>query len=188
MASCCWAGHVARMGHERLPRRFLTSWIRNPRPHGPPQFTYGHSLNKTLEWAGISHGLRGVERTGAGPAGVARAHPRNGRVPAPPPHPRAAEAAEAAAAAAAAEEEVGQTWWCHSSRPRKDGPSRPPPARRSSCARARTNSNSTLTRGGDATRAPHTITHTLPYVCLLFRWTDTHSHQHLACGYWESTN
>lgn len=49
-----WAGHVARMGHERLPRRFLTSWIRNPRPHGRPQFTYGHSLNKTLEWAGIS--------------------------------------------------------------------------------------------------------------------------------------
>ena len=40
-----WAGHVARMGHERLPRRFLTSWIRNPRPHGRPQFTYGHSLN-----------------------------------------------------------------------------------------------------------------------------------------------
>ena len=46
--------HVARMGHERLPRRFLTSWVRNPRPHGRPQFTYGHSLNKTLKWAGIS--------------------------------------------------------------------------------------------------------------------------------------
>ena len=52
-----WAGHIARMGHERLPRRFLTSWVRNPRPHGRPQFTFGHSLNKTLEWAGISTDL-----------------------------------------------------------------------------------------------------------------------------------
>ena len=42
------------MGHERLPRKFLTSWVRNPRPHGRPQFTYGHSLNKTLENAGIT--------------------------------------------------------------------------------------------------------------------------------------
>ena len=49
-----WAGHVARMGHERLPRKFLTSWVRNPRPHGRPQITYGHSLNKTLEQAGIT--------------------------------------------------------------------------------------------------------------------------------------
>ena len=23
-----WAGHVARMGHERLPRRSLTAWVR----------------------------------------------------------------------------------------------------------------------------------------------------------------
>ena len=49
-----WAGHVARMGHERLPRKFLTSWVRNPRPHGRPQLTFGHSLNKTLEQAGIT--------------------------------------------------------------------------------------------------------------------------------------
>ena len=48
-----WAGHVARMGHERLPRKFLTSWVRHPRPHGRPQFTYGHSLNKTLARAGF---------------------------------------------------------------------------------------------------------------------------------------
>ena len=46
-----WAGHVARMGYERIPRRFLTSWVFNPRPHGRPQFTYGHSLNKTLKRA-----------------------------------------------------------------------------------------------------------------------------------------
>ena len=49
----CWAGHVARMGHERLPRRFLTSWVRHPRPHGRPQFTFGHTLNKTLARAGL---------------------------------------------------------------------------------------------------------------------------------------
>ena len=66
-----------------------------------------------------------------------------------------AAAAEAAAEAAAAEEEEegGPTSWCPSSRPPRGGPS---PARRRSCARARTNSNSTVTRGGDATRAPHT--------------------------------
>ena len=48
-----WADHVARMGHERFPRKFLTSWVRHPRPHGRPQFTYGHSLNKTLSRAGF---------------------------------------------------------------------------------------------------------------------------------------
>ena len=46
-----WAGHVARMGYERIPRKLLTSWVFNPRPHGRPQFTYGHSLNKTLKRA-----------------------------------------------------------------------------------------------------------------------------------------
>ena len=49
-----WAGHVARMGAERFPRKFLTAWVRHPRPHGRPQYTYGHSLNKTLERAGIT--------------------------------------------------------------------------------------------------------------------------------------
>ena len=49
-----WAGHVARMNMERLPRKFLTSWVRQARPHGRPQFTYGNSLNKTLRRAGIS--------------------------------------------------------------------------------------------------------------------------------------
>ena len=30
---------------------------------------------------------------------------------------------------------------------------------------------------------------TIFFVCLfVVRWTDTHSHQYLACGYWESTN
>ena len=48
-----WAGHVARMGYERTPRKFLTSWVAHPRPHGRPQYTYGHALNKTLKRAGL---------------------------------------------------------------------------------------------------------------------------------------
>ena len=56
-----WAGHVARMGPERLQRKFLTSWVRNPRPHGRPQFTYGHSLNKTLGRAGITSKFSGTK-------------------------------------------------------------------------------------------------------------------------------
>ena len=51
-----WAGHIARMAQDWAPRKCLTSWIRRPRPHGRPQFTYGHSLNNTLKpkRAGIS--------------------------------------------------------------------------------------------------------------------------------------
>ena len=49
-----WAGHVARMEHSRLPRKFLTSWVQHPRPVVRLQYTFGHSLNKTLERAGIS--------------------------------------------------------------------------------------------------------------------------------------
>ena len=48
-----WAGHLARMPMTRLPRQFLTSWVNHPRPHGRPQYTYGHSLNKSLKRAGI---------------------------------------------------------------------------------------------------------------------------------------
>ena len=48
-----WAGHLARMPTTRLPRRLLTSWVSQPRPHGRPQYTYGHALNKTLKRAGI---------------------------------------------------------------------------------------------------------------------------------------
>ena len=48
-----WAGHLARMPMTRLPRQLLTSWVSQPRPHGRPQYTYGHALNKTLKRAGI---------------------------------------------------------------------------------------------------------------------------------------
>ena len=44
-----WAGHVMRMGEERMPRKLITSWVRNPRPRGCPQFTYGRGLYKAMK-------------------------------------------------------------------------------------------------------------------------------------------
>ena len=48
-----WAGHVARMDQSRLPRKMLSSWVRNKRPLGCPRFTYGRGLNKALKKADI---------------------------------------------------------------------------------------------------------------------------------------
>ena len=44
-----WAGHVARMPMERLPRKLLTGWVEHPRPHGRPEQTFGHALDKALK-------------------------------------------------------------------------------------------------------------------------------------------
>ena len=45
-----WAGHVARMDFEtRLPRKFLSSWVRHKRPLGRPQTAYGHGLAQRLK-------------------------------------------------------------------------------------------------------------------------------------------
>ena len=44
-----WAGHVSRMSWERLPRKMLSSWVRNKRPVGAPQYTYGRGLYKGLK-------------------------------------------------------------------------------------------------------------------------------------------
>ena len=43
-----WAGHVARMSFDRLPRKLLSSWVAAPRPPGAPQFTYARGLHKAL--------------------------------------------------------------------------------------------------------------------------------------------
>ena len=48
-----WLGHVARMGQHRLPRQLLTSWVSNPRPRGAPLMTFGRSVAKDLQEAGI---------------------------------------------------------------------------------------------------------------------------------------
>ena len=37
------------MDEERLPRKLLTSWVRNKRPRGAPQFTYGRGVIKALK-------------------------------------------------------------------------------------------------------------------------------------------
>ena len=43
-----WAGHVARMEFERLPRKLLSCWVTSKRPLGSPEFTYGRGLKKAL--------------------------------------------------------------------------------------------------------------------------------------------
>ena len=48
-----WAGHVARMGFERLPRKVSSSWVPSKRPIGAPEFTYGRSWYKGLRENGI---------------------------------------------------------------------------------------------------------------------------------------
>ena len=40
----CWAGHVARMSFDRLPRKMLSYWVASKRPKGAPKFTYGRGL------------------------------------------------------------------------------------------------------------------------------------------------
>ena len=48
-----WLGHVARMGQHRLPRQLLSSWVYNPRPRGAPLMTFGRSISKDLQEAGV---------------------------------------------------------------------------------------------------------------------------------------
>ena len=48
-----WAGHISRMSMERLPRKMMSSWVRNKRPRGCPRFTYGRGLYKALKIAKI---------------------------------------------------------------------------------------------------------------------------------------
>lgn len=48
-----WAGHVARMSFERLPRKMLSAWVPEKRPVGAPEFTYGRGLVKSLKKASI---------------------------------------------------------------------------------------------------------------------------------------
>jgi len=49
-----WAGHLARMDFDRLPRKLLSSWVISNRPRGSPEFTYGRGLKKALCKADIS--------------------------------------------------------------------------------------------------------------------------------------
>jgi hypothetical protein len=44
-----WAGHVARMSHDRLPRQLLTSCLNTPRKSGGQALAHGRTLRKTLQ-------------------------------------------------------------------------------------------------------------------------------------------
>ena len=52
-----WAGHVARMGEHRLPRKLLTAWCYNKRPKGRPESTYGEGLEFALSYAKVDRCL-----------------------------------------------------------------------------------------------------------------------------------
>jgi hypothetical protein len=43
-----WAGHVARMKMDRLPRKLMTGFVYNKRLTGGPAMTWGRTLNKAL--------------------------------------------------------------------------------------------------------------------------------------------
>ena len=43
-----WAGHVARMPKNRLPKRLMLSWVRQPRVSGGQEVTFGRSLSRYL--------------------------------------------------------------------------------------------------------------------------------------------
>ena len=43
-----WAGHVARMPMNRMPRKLLTGWVGHARPVGCPKMTWGRALNKAV--------------------------------------------------------------------------------------------------------------------------------------------
>jgi hypothetical protein len=49
-----WAGHVARMDMNRIPRKLITGWVANPRPQGCPYMTWGRTLKKALKSFKIS--------------------------------------------------------------------------------------------------------------------------------------
>jgi exonuclease III len=64
-----WAGHVARMPKNRLPKRLMLSWVQEPRVAGGQEVTYGRSLQRHLnhfdlptvftEWAHLAQDRAG---------------------------------------------------------------------------------------------------------------------------------
>ena len=48
-----WAGHVARMSKNRLPRRLMPPWIREPRVTGGQEMTYGRPPQRHLNHFGL---------------------------------------------------------------------------------------------------------------------------------------
>ena len=47
-----WAGHVARMPMDRMPRKLLTGWVEHARPVGCPQMTWGRTTFRQISDSG----------------------------------------------------------------------------------------------------------------------------------------
>ena len=52
-----WAGHVSRMDFERLPRKMISSWVGSKRLRDAQKMTYGRTLKRSLNRAGIDPGM-----------------------------------------------------------------------------------------------------------------------------------
>ncbi len=61
-----WVGHVARMPLDRLPRKFLTAWVRGPRDRKQPKPHYGTHITTCLKKIGVFDGwyTRAQDRKG----------------------------------------------------------------------------------------------------------------------------
>ena len=73
-----WAGHVARMHKNRLPKRLMLSWISEPRVAGGQEMTYGLRAVASTSPGPLQppSGLHGMGSPGAGPRQVAQARDR----------------------------------------------------------------------------------------------------------------
>ena len=64
-----WAGHVTRMSKNRLPKRIMLSWNREPRVASGQEMTYGRSLQRYLnhfDFPTVSTDLQPSRRTAPG--------------------------------------------------------------------------------------------------------------------------
>ena len=57
-----WAGHVTRIPKNRLPKRLVLSWIREPRVAGGQEMAYGRSLQRHLDHFDLQTGFTGWAR------------------------------------------------------------------------------------------------------------------------------
>ena len=48
-----WLGHVSRMPWDRLPRKFLSSWVYSPRPTGGQVYRWGQGMEKAVSEIGL---------------------------------------------------------------------------------------------------------------------------------------
>ena len=51
-----WAGHVSRMGFERISRKLISSWVGGNRSACGVEMTYGRAMGKALSYANLYGG------------------------------------------------------------------------------------------------------------------------------------